>query len=138
MTNDISQIETEMEDCEAEIHWLQSHVAFLHNHSRHLDEYKTCLYSLMSPIRKLPDELTLRIFDYACGLNNLTSGQLKTMPALAISSVCSHWRNLAKASPQLWSRMRINLTVMHTDHLGFDLLQMYLDSSQQYPLSFEI
>ncbi|KAJ3994444.1 hypothetical protein F5050DRAFT_515951 [Lentinula boryana] len=138
MTNDIAQIETEIEDCEAEIHWLQSHITFLHNHSRHLDEYKTCLYSLMSPIRKLPNELTLRIFDYACGLNNLTSGQLKTMPALAISSVCSHWRNLAKASPQLWSRMRINLTVMHTDHLGFDLLQMYLDSSQQYPLSFEI
>ncbi|KAJ4482921.1 hypothetical protein C8J55DRAFT_510999 [Lentinula edodes] len=136
--SELADIEKEIEDCDAELLWLQSHITFLRNHRRHLGEYKQCLHSLMSPIRKLPNELTLRIFDYTCGINDLTSGKLKAMPALNISCVCSNWRNLAKASPPLWSRIRINLTMMHIDRQGFDLLHMYLVSSQQSPLSFEI
>ncbi|KAJ4478429.1 hypothetical protein J3R30DRAFT_3890980 [Lentinula aciculospora] len=138
MTTELADVEIEIESCEAELHWLQSHISFLHTHRRHLGEYKICLHSLMSPIRKLPNELTVRIFDYACNMNDLTSRRLKTMPALAITCVCSHWRNLAKSSPQLWSRIRLNLTMMHTNRLGFDLLDMYLALSQQSPLIFEI
>ncbi|KAJ3725210.1 hypothetical protein C8R42DRAFT_660860 [Lentinula raphanica] len=138
VTDELTEIQTEIEDSEAELYRLQSHIAFLQSHRRHLDEYRDCLYSLISPIRKLPNELLLCIFEHACGMNHLTSGHIQSMPALAISGVCSHWRVLARTSPQLWSRIRVYLTMMHPDHIVTDLLQYYVDLSQQSPLSFEV
>ncbi|KAF9065463.1 hypothetical protein BDP27DRAFT_54421 [Rhodocollybia butyracea] len=138
MSKEFADVNQDIEDCEAEVHRLQSHIMFLQNHRQRLDEYKTCLRSLMSPIRKLPNELVLRIFDCACTINDLTTGKLATMPALTISCVCTHWQDLAKSTPQLWSRIRVNLTAMRLDRPEFPILEFYLDLAQQLPLTVEV
>ncbi|KAE9384624.1 hypothetical protein BT96DRAFT_791463, partial [Gymnopus androsaceus JB14] len=103
----VLEVEKDLRDCESEIHRLRSRIIFLQNQHRRLEEYKASLRFLVSPIRKLPNETTLCIFDYACDMNELTSKKLETMPTLAISMVCSRWRDLTKAYPILWSRLRI-------------------------------
>ncbi|KAJ3813439.1 hypothetical protein F5876DRAFT_63161 [Lentinula aff. lateritia] len=55
-----------------------------------LDEnYRTCLRSPKSPIRKLPNEVMLRILDYACDMNDLFANNIEAMPASSISSEIS-------------------------------------------------
>ncbi|KIK50763.1 hypothetical protein GYMLUDRAFT_50994 [Collybiopsis luxurians FD-317 M1] len=138
LAREIAEAEKEMDGCEAQVHRLQCHIQLLQHHRRRLDEYTMCLRSLMAPLRKLPNELMLRIFDWACEMNDLTSGRLQTMPALTISCVCSHWRDLAKSYPRLWSRICVDLTEMHLDRRDLTLLETYLELSQESPLSIEI
>ncbi|KAJ3854498.1 hypothetical protein EV368DRAFT_80543 [Lentinula lateritia] len=49
----------------------------------------TCLRSPKSPIRKLPNEVMLRILDYACDMNDLFANNIEAMPASSISSEIS-------------------------------------------------
>ncbi|KAE9392635.1 hypothetical protein BT96DRAFT_797741, partial [Gymnopus androsaceus JB14] len=102
-------IDKDLDEFDAELSHLQSRIVFLQNHRQRLEEYRGCWHSLRSPIRRLPNETVLGIFDFACDMNELTSKTLQTMPALAISGVCSHWRALAKSYPDLWSRIRLEI-----------------------------
>ncbi|KAE9404457.1 hypothetical protein BT96DRAFT_813556, partial [Gymnopus androsaceus JB14] len=105
----LADVDKDLEDCDAEFRRLQSRIIALQNRRKRLEEYKISLRFLRSPIRRLPNETILRIFDYACEMNELTSKMLRTMPALAISSICSRWRTLAQSYPDLWSRIRLQL-----------------------------
>ncbi|KAJ4472088.1 hypothetical protein J3R30DRAFT_3523028 [Lentinula aciculospora] len=141
----LSDIDADQIDCKAEIHRLQSeihrlqsHIIFLRNQERHLDEYKMCLRSLRSPVRKLPDEIMLWIFDLTCNMNYITSRKLRLIPALAISNVCLHWRDLAQSFPQLWSRVYITLPRAPGHLTCLPILKLFLNYSQQYPLTLEV
>ncbi|KAJ7646957.1 hypothetical protein FB45DRAFT_998282 [Roridomyces roridus] len=57
------------------------------------------LKPLVAPIRQLPSELLLEVFQIAV---NEARGWLKQV--LAISAVCAHWRRLACTTPQLWTQ----------------------------------
>ncbi|KAF9059121.1 hypothetical protein BDP27DRAFT_1431810 [Rhodocollybia butyracea] len=90
-------------------------------------------------MRKLPAETLLLIFQDVCETNNLkcypwglegefenrgpaiemTSPVICDLPAMAISSVCSCWRNLALSSPSLWANIRVE---MYTTSLDEDEL----------------
>ncbi|KAE9404447.1 hypothetical protein BT96DRAFT_877618 [Gymnopus androsaceus JB14] len=131
--NDLKDCDTELNRIQSEINRLQARVVFLHNQHRRLEKYKTCLFSLRAPIRKLPNEIVLRIFDHTCDTNELTSRRLQTMPALLLSHVCLRWKELASAYPELWCRICIRM-----DRLpSFTILDFYLHSSQQFPLILE-
>ncbi|KAE9404423.1 hypothetical protein BT96DRAFT_813473, partial [Gymnopus androsaceus JB14] len=103
----LADVEKDLEDCDAEFRRLQSRMIAVQNQRKRLEEYKVSLRFLQSPIRRLPNEIILRIFDCACEMNVLTSKTLQTMPTLAISSICSRWRALAQSYPDLWSRIRL-------------------------------
>ncbi|KAE9402711.1 hypothetical protein BT96DRAFT_816091, partial [Gymnopus androsaceus JB14] len=105
----LADVDKDLEDCDTEFRFLQSRVIALQNQRKRLEEYKVSLRFLRSPIRRLPNETILRIFDYACAINELTSKTLRTMPTLTISSICSRWRALAQSYPDLWSRIRLQL-----------------------------
>lgn len=51
----LADVDKDLEDCSSELRYLQSHVSFLQNQRRRLEEYKTCLGS---PIRRLPTNET--------------------------------------------------------------------------------
>ncbi|KAE9404489.1 hypothetical protein BT96DRAFT_419216 [Gymnopus androsaceus JB14] len=133
----LTDVDKDLDNCDAEVHHLQSRIVFLQNQRRLLQDYKNCLQSLRSPIRRLPNETFLRIFDFACEMNELTSPKVQDIPALVISGVCSRWRDLSKAHPCLWSRIRLHFQST-TRHLPTDaLMNTFIDSSQQCPLTLE-
>ncbi|KAE9404488.1 hypothetical protein BT96DRAFT_1016305 [Gymnopus androsaceus JB14] len=71
-------------------------------------------------------------------MNELTSPKVQDIPALVISGVCSRWRDLSKAHPCLWSRIRLHFQST-TRHLPTDaLMNTFIDSSQQCPLTLEL
>ncbi|KAE9386341.1 hypothetical protein BT96DRAFT_1026274 [Gymnopus androsaceus JB14] len=136
VTGILADVDKDLEDCEAEVGRLQSRIIALHNQHRLLEQYRTYLRSFRSPIRRLPNETVLRIFEYACGMNELTSKKLGDMPTLVISSVCSRWRSLVKTRPALWSFIRINMQLIPPNE--FLILGLYLESSRQSPLCIEL
>ncbi len=90
----VADVDKDLADCDDEVLRLQSRIIHLRNQQVRLKEYKKCLRALTSPIRKLPNEILVRIFDYTCDMNEISSRKLKKMPALALSGVCSRWRSL--------------------------------------------
>ncbi|KAE9399362.1 hypothetical protein BT96DRAFT_820689, partial [Gymnopus androsaceus JB14] len=134
----LADVDKDIEDCDAEVDRLQSQIIFIRNQRKRLEEYKTCLRFLRSPIRKIPNETLLRIFDFACDMNEITSKKLSAMPTLSISDVCSRWRNLTQSNPILWSRIHIEIQTTPPSHSRLPLLNLYLKCSRNSPLTFEI
>ncbi|KAF9065467.1 hypothetical protein BDP27DRAFT_1228894, partial [Rhodocollybia butyracea] len=149
MTGALADVELDLKDCYAETHRWQSetHVAqtshriqFLQTQLQRLEDYKACIHSLNSPVHRIPNETLLEIIDYACDMNEITLN-LKDMPALAISGVCSRWRALSSSSPRIWSHIRISLNTLDSALSGlstFPLWKHFLNLSQQSPLTIEI
>ncbi|KAE9390313.1 hypothetical protein BT96DRAFT_833590, partial [Gymnopus androsaceus JB14] len=67
-----------------------------------LKSYAEKLTTLLSPIRRLPNEILSRIFMFYCKENDLTSRYPGGAAALTISAVCTRWRELAISQPVLW------------------------------------
>ncbi|KAJ7026858.1 hypothetical protein C8F04DRAFT_1123940 [Mycena alexandri] len=83
----------------------------------HLDECK----SVSSPVRRLPSELLVEIFDMCAPPNaskTLASDtvadeedRLNARYLLRLSQVCAFWRGLAMETPRLWSEVVIDMTL---------------------------
>lgn len=99
-------LDKDYQDYSSEIARLQLQIRLLSSRQRQLKEYELKLRSLTSPIRKLPNEVLVSIFDHLCKDNrmqerpDLNHDRFKwpngedgstDMPALVISSVCSRW-----------------------------------------------
>ncbi|KAF9071267.1 hypothetical protein BDP27DRAFT_1419300 [Rhodocollybia butyracea] len=74
------------------------------------------LSSLLSPIRRVPDEILCQIFLHCCAENDLR--YRKPGEALALSSVCTRFRELVISYPALWSDLKISFP---SDDIGYDL-----------------
>ncbi|KAF9065656.1 hypothetical protein BDP27DRAFT_1331749, partial [Rhodocollybia butyracea] len=123
-----------------------------------LEVQKATLLSLLSPMRKLPAETLLYIFQDVCEENilqcypwcledespptGMTSPVITYLPTMAISSVCSRWRKLALSSPSLWANLRVETHPTSLDEheiletfAGFiDTVIRYLKRSGDSPL----
>ncbi|KAE9384298.1 hypothetical protein BT96DRAFT_793957, partial [Gymnopus androsaceus JB14] len=98
----------DLEDSEREVMRLQSQIMFIQEQQKRLRAYKTKIHSLSSPIRKIPNEILASIFDSACEAQwNLLQDYI---PALSLSATCTRWRSLALSSPNLWSRLKLEIT----------------------------
>ncbi|KAJ8083148.1 hypothetical protein PM082_009017 [Marasmius tenuissimus] len=76
---------------------------------------KAKLYeSLLSPIHALPSDVLATIFAHSCEQNILAPFALP--PALRISMVCSHWRDISFSTPRMWSHMTINFGLWKEKH----------------------
>ena len=115
--------------------------------------------SLISPLRRFPNEIMARIFEYTCEenflqqfpwhdtdynsttLTKLSLPVITYLPAMTISSVCSRWRQLALSYPGLWSNLRVEIYILsdEDDIDGFTAtLNRYLEASGNYPLNLEL
>ncbi len=88
-----------------------------------------------SPIRKLPAELHLIIFQYA--FDNLEpSGFLAV--SLVITSVCYRWRQLALSTPRLWTTIFASVDGQSHQLSNDALVNLHLERSGDLPLAVKI
>ncbi|KAJ3817582.1 hypothetical protein F5880DRAFT_41360, partial [Lentinula raphanica] len=151
----LSLLEREYQDYSLRISQLQGQIRILTLHQRRVKEYQSDLRTFQSPIRKLPNEILRWIFNFAssnniflddnCDIRGSTVFKEYTpgvIPALALSSVCSQWRNLASSYPEIWSRITLLMKLKvpsTTPSKGFmDTVEVFIERSGSFPLSLRI
>ncbi|KAJ3891597.1 hypothetical protein GG344DRAFT_76785 [Lentinula edodes] len=124
----LSEGEKDLKDYDTEIARLQARVLFFERKKDRLQAHLSDCTSLISSIRRLPDDILRIIFDYhACR-------------PLILGAVCSHWRAIVLSTPSLWSQ----ITFLFDSDTGRPLamttnaLQLYLDRSKESALHMEI
>ncbi|KAF9060528.1 hypothetical protein BDP27DRAFT_1407069 [Rhodocollybia butyracea] len=120
-----------------------------------LEKQRAKLLSLISPMRKLPNEVLLCLFQHVCEENllqcypwpfrqkpptEITSPVITYLPSMAISSVCSRWRELALSSPSLWANLVVETHTLESEtSVGFaDTVIRYLERSDGLPLRLKL
>ncbi|KAF9072049.1 hypothetical protein BDP27DRAFT_1320996 [Rhodocollybia butyracea] len=158
----LKDVDKDLEDYESEILLLQSRILYIENQQTWLKKHAVGLRSLISPIRKVPNEILLRIFDYACTRNLLQEfpwskdfkfppsnpivDPLKHLPAMSISSVCTRWRSVALSSSAIWSRICLELSTENSRLPNIQLVlsgflatvELHLHRSGKCPLTIEL
>ncbi|KAF9075343.1 hypothetical protein BDP27DRAFT_1315912 [Rhodocollybia butyracea] len=139
---------------------IESNVVCLRDQQR-LEHQRATLRSILSGMRRLPNETLLRIFEYVCDENVLQNYPLYDsdserstkltppmtiahLPTMAVSSVCSRWRELALSSPSLWAGLTVKTLIttfnnQATSLLGFiSTLDLFLTRSSDWPLRLAV
>ncbi|KAK7471101.1 hypothetical protein VKT23_002516 [Stygiomarasmius scandens] len=150
-TEEISQfqfqlegIRDDIEQCDA----LISSVQVLLDKRDKLEQYANHCRGLLSPIRKLPQEILGEIFAHFCAdepslaVGNSPAGDTQearysydlTGPLL-ISHVCKLWHDIALSRSSLWSNIDINLFFGAGSE---ELIYLYLSRSQPTSLTLKI
>ncbi|KIK53321.1 hypothetical protein GYMLUDRAFT_49340 [Collybiopsis luxurians FD-317 M1] len=151
----VKSCERDLEDYETEVVQLQSQILLLQQKRQHIKTYMTNARSLLSPVRRVPNEILGVIFEYACNQNliqefpwslddnppptELTSPAISFLPALSISSTCSRWHSIAKSS-NLWSNLRLEVTTKFPGLLDptMNIIQMFLTRSAERLLDIHL
>ncbi|KAE9405401.1 hypothetical protein BT96DRAFT_812219, partial [Gymnopus androsaceus JB14] len=102
ISQNLQLAEKEHEDYETELHELQMRILSIKFQKKRLEDY---IRSLRTPIRKLPNELFLRIFLFCCGDND---GRFGVPNVIVIGAVCTRWRELVNSCSQIWTRFAVD------------------------------
>jgi len=90
----------------AEVSALSDRIRVLQSEQDALQEQISLARAYLAPVRRLPVEILLEIFEFACcegfGLYGTTLSQ-ELPDVLSISSVCTSWRKAAIRTPSLWA-----------------------------------
>ncbi|KAJ8074330.1 hypothetical protein PM082_012643 [Marasmius tenuissimus] len=103
-----------------------------------LQRHASQVLSLLSPIRRLPWEIMVKIFKFAANIGSMGDNILGTSSqwmsrAFRISAVCFRWRTIALDTPELWAHFAVDLQTRAKEPLD-----LFLDRSRQRPLSLAI
>ncbi|THV06944.1 hypothetical protein K435DRAFT_571528, partial [Dendrothele bispora CBS 962.96] len=93
--------EDDLKAYRAEILRLEAKIAMLSTKSDLLENHTEKIRSLLSPVRRLPNEVLGHIFSYCC--DNIFSVSSSWRGRNAFLSVCSHWREVGLTTPQIWT-----------------------------------
>ncbi|KAF9045628.1 hypothetical protein BDP27DRAFT_728081 [Rhodocollybia butyracea] len=99
-------------------------------------------------MRKLPNEILFRILQLVCDsvenrLYDFNDEEgmhaIPYLPAMAVSSVCTRWRELALSSPSLWANLAVVLLSLYgePDELS-SMVALYLERSGEWPLKLSL
>ncbi|THV06940.1 hypothetical protein K435DRAFT_574269, partial [Dendrothele bispora CBS 962.96] len=94
--------EDDLKAYRAEILRLKSKVMVLSTKSDLLEKHTTKIRSLLSPVRRLPNEVLGHIFSYCCD-TVFPVDDFSWRDRNAFLSVCSRWREVGLTTPQIWS-----------------------------------
>ncbi|KAF9059695.1 hypothetical protein BDP27DRAFT_454480 [Rhodocollybia butyracea] len=139
----------DIEDYDFEIARLREQLTIIEAQKEQLGTQRAKLRALLSPMRKMPNEILFRILRQVCEENViqhglyqrwdgkddvLTSSATTYLPAVAVSSVCSRWRELTRASPSFWANMTVEIHSLDgdMDELSF-MVTRYLERSEEFP-----
>ncbi|KIK56893.1 hypothetical protein GYMLUDRAFT_46783 [Collybiopsis luxurians FD-317 M1] len=163
--NLLQEAEHASADLESQIQLMQASITRLSTQRElimtNIQAYRTVLH----PIRRLPREVILEIFEWCVGVNSIEPDSVVTddpdlkLPGLRVVSSLSSgkapwvlgqisrsWRAIALSSPKLWSSVSIFLRTHHqtaalqrrVELAQVSLLALYLTRSQDYPLSLYV
>lgn len=95
----------------------------------------------VAPFNTLPFEITSQIFKNAYYSNytreNLPTYELQRFP-LILAKVCSLWRKIVFATPQLWSYFQMEVSTYFKRSLTPELFQLYLDNNGNLPFTLRL
>ncbi|KAK7049396.1 hypothetical protein VNI00_005997 [Paramarasmius palmivorus] len=139
--NTISQFlidaETEMRHYQNEIDNFKSKIVLRENKRSHLSKKMAKYRSLLSPVHKMPPEVLGNVFAFACEEQTVSFRPDHIPQPLLLSAVCGRWREVAVATPFLWTSININFAawekVEHYRHL-LQQTQLFLERSKISPL----
>ena len=92
---------------------------------------------LVSPIRKLPIEILQEIF-IACLPTAHNPVSSRWEPPILLTQICSSWRIIAHATPQLWKSIHIRVDFPCGADRHSEALQEWLTRSVAYPLNISV
>ncbi|KAJ7182456.1 hypothetical protein C8R43DRAFT_868841, partial [Mycena crocata] len=101
---DIAAVDDEVSKC------ITTLVNLIRRRDRLCQEHQL-LASVLSPIWKIPAEITLEIFKYCVENSCCTPGYATTSPLqspLLLGQICSAWRSLSQGAPRLWDRIYVS------------------------------
>ncbi|KAI3616955.1 hypothetical protein WG66_004112 [Moniliophthora roreri] len=145
ITQYLRDAEKDVKDCQAEISRLKMAIITLESRRDGLRKSMDRYRSLLSPVHRLPAEILLNVFTFCCEQNELCLEQKDSTrpcappPAVAISMVCGRWRDVALASPSLWTSICIEFSNWKSDHHKLlRMTRLFLERSQKAPLKLEL
>ncbi|KAK7461328.1 hypothetical protein VKT23_008507 [Stygiomarasmius scandens] len=147
--NNFESFQDRLRQYDAEILSLEGVLAELKGKRSDLQRHVDAQCGMLASIRRLPLDVISHIFDFECegyGLTvSATQKDKATARTLALSHVCAFWREIALSRPSLWSRISIPGWRWKCQRLGArngievrKLLKLYLDRSQNLPLTLNI
>ncbi|KAJ7744598.1 hypothetical protein B0H16DRAFT_987345 [Mycena metata] len=133
-----------------EIRMLEEALAELKSERALLESHVDDCRSLFSPVRRLPTELLVEIFDLCSpdfnSVDDTTTvdqeeDRLAKIYLLRISRVCSRWHDIVMNSPKLWSTITVDTTLWRKSTISSATLLALLVSSLKrgadFPLTLE-
>ncbi|TFK38340.1 hypothetical protein BDQ12DRAFT_630766, partial [Crucibulum laeve] len=76
------------------------------NQYKELKEIVDAHQALLSPIRRVPEEILAQIFIFCLPTDRCAVMNVRE-PPLLLGRVCSQWRDIAVRTPRLWSSIHI-------------------------------
>ncbi|KAF9063704.1 hypothetical protein BDP27DRAFT_1451142 [Rhodocollybia butyracea] len=146
----VALADKDIEDHYSEIARLHDQIMIIEAQKEQLEAQRAKLRALVSPMRKLPNEILLRILHHVCdSVGNrlfdideeagIDSPPIPYLPSMVVSSVCSRWRNLALSSPSLWANLTVVIITYdrEPDELG-SMVALYMERSGAWPLKLSV
>ncbi|KAF5373157.1 hypothetical protein D9758_001586 [Tetrapyrgos nigripes] len=131
--------ELDLEDYDAQAHPLQAQLDLVNTQRKLLKNYIAANHSLLSPVHKLPNEILISIFSL-CGSNIFRTNSKHDFSSQTFWQRCPtlafRWHELIHSTPQLWSGLDVTIKKF-TDSI-YDPLSLFLQRSEQYPLSLRL
>ncbi|PPQ65612.1 hypothetical protein CVT24_011822 [Panaeolus cyanescens] len=130
-------------DVERTIKVLSIAVKALQGRACDLNEKITTCHQILSPIRRLPDDVFGEIFQHFAQIHGKDARSASFAP-LVLSAVCRKWRIIASSIPQVWKVL--NIHCIRYDHEGgYNLgplttegVMTWLSRSTDHPFSLRI
>ncbi|KAJ3527443.1 hypothetical protein NMY22_g9788 [Coprinellus aureogranulatus] len=131
---------SELSTLDSEIQQLQQALDTCRARQRKLGDAVQAHKSLLSPIRRLPEELLQQIFLLCRTAHRMPLLSQDEAPLL-LTRICRDWRNLALSTPALWDSIHIPIPYNFAEEqIQFHLrrAERWLDMAKQSPLSISL
>ncbi|KAK7001441.1 hypothetical protein R3P38DRAFT_3049152 [Favolaschia claudopus] len=125
---------------EGEIAQLQQAIQNLEQKRRDLSKYVDEHSALISPMRRLPQDILGEIF-LACLPTHRNCAMSASEAPVLLGRICSAWRAISLATPRLWARLHIVEPGEYDKNIvpqRLEIVKMWLRRSRSCPLSVSL
>ncbi|KAJ7189085.1 hypothetical protein C8R46DRAFT_1056566 [Mycena filopes] len=138
----IDEAPCELARYNAEIEALEKNLAALKLDQHTLESYTSGCRSVYSPVRRLPTEVLVEIFDLSEHTPGEEMERITKLHLIRLSQVCFCWRNIAMDTPRLWSTITIDATIwpgcVQSPATMLDRIELVLKRGGKFPLNLYI
>ncbi|KAJ7101304.1 hypothetical protein B0H15DRAFT_943641 [Mycena belliarum] len=127
----------ELVNLDEEISRVQDQLDALTRRKAALDAYVEAHLAMISPARRLPDDVVRDIFAQCLPSHRNPIVSSDEAPLL-LCQICRHWRDLALTTPRLWSSLHIVLPTDPRLQVLTQIVSEWLDRSGVLPLSLSV